>query len=381
MSKAKNGKKTHIKARETSADACICHFPRSIYGSLGAIARRKKVSPDVGRERCCRKIRRGRRRECSNAGPGQDSDPVRFLKSMSSDITKYDRTAVPAVLERAGANAMFAACQEFFKALLSNEHTKRAYVRVVRNFLAWCEIHNYELRRYYAGHSRRIYGAASGIGSHEKSGSGGNAAFFRCLGDAPCCCAEFLRLRPWTKHNVVDGKTAEISIAQAKTLFRSLDVDTVVGLRDRAVLGVLAYTGARIGAVANLRLTDYRDYGEHRMLRFYEKGGKEREIPVRHEFVLWGDEYLQVTGIADDDKAMPLFRAADRKRKILTINRYKAHSMRQMLKRRLSQAGLPHIFSPHSFRVTVVTDLLKQDVPLEDVQYLAGHSDQNDADL
>ena len=72
---------------------------------------------------------------------------------------------------------------------------------------------------------------------------------------------------------------------------------------------------------------------------------------------------------------MPLFRAAEKKRKCLTANGYKAHSVPQMLKRRLSQAGLPHIFSPHSFRVTVVTDLLKQDVPLEDVQYLAGHSD------
>jgi site-specific recombinase XerD len=48
--------------------------------------------------------------------------------------------------------------------------------------------------------------------------------------------------------------------------------------------------------------------------------------------------------------------------------------MRQMLKRRLVDSGLSHLFSPHSFRVTVVTDLLKQNVPLEDVQYLAGHS-------
>jgi hypothetical protein len=48
--------------------------------------------------------------------------------------------------------------------------------------------------------------------------------------------------------------------------------------------------------------------------------------------------------------------------------------MRQMMKRRLEDAGLPTLFSPHSFRVTVVTDLLNQNVPLEDVQYLAGHA-------
>ena len=51
-----------------------------------------------------------------------------------------------------------------------------------------------------------------------------------------------------------------------------------------------------------------------------------------------------------------------------------AHGVRRMLKRRLQDAGLPGIISPHSFRVMVVTDLLGQDVPMEDVQYLAGHT-------
>jgi integrase len=55
-------------------------------------------------------------------------------------------------------------------------------------------------------------------------------------------------------------------------------------------------------------------------------------------------------------------------------DQYENNSMRQMMKRRLEDAGLPELFSPHSFRVTVVTDLLNQNVPLEDVQYLAGHA-------
>lgn len=42
---------------------------------------------------------------------------------------------------------------------------------------------------------------------------------------------------------------------------------------------------------------------------------------------------------------------------------------------RLVDAGLPEHLSPHSFRVTTITDLLEQGVPLEDVQRLAGHSD------
>ena len=46
--------------------------------------------------------------------------------------------SVPAVLERAGANALFAA-DEFFAARISNPHIRHAYARVVRRFLAWCE--------------------------------------------------------------------------------------------------------------------------------------------------------------------------------------------------------------------------------------------------
>jgi len=93
-------------------------------------------------------------------------------------------------------------------------------------------------------------------------------------------------------------------------------------------------------------------------------------ILVHHDLDAWLREYLDAAG---EDGNMPLFRAADGKRKQLTAAGYRAHSMRQMMKRRLKDAGLPHLFSPHSFRVTVVTDLLNQNVPLEDVQCLAGH--------
>lgn len=49
--------------------------------------------------------------------------------------------------------------------------------------------------------------------------------------------------------------------------------------------------------------------------------------------------------------------------------------MCELVKRRLKDAGLPSRLSPHSFRVAAITDLLSQGVPLEDVQYLAGHSE------
>ena len=148
-----------------------------------------------------------------------------------------------------------------------------------------------------------------------------------------------------------------------------------MGLRDRALLGTLAYTGARIGAIARLRRGDLEDQGPQRVLRFREKeGGKQREIPVRHDLDRGLGEYLEAAGIEGDPKETPLFRSALGKQKKLSARPLSANSMGLMLKRRLKDAGLPPIFSPHSFRVLVVTDLLSQDVPLEDVQYLAGHA-------
>jgi integrase/recombinase XerD len=289
----------------------------------------------------------------------------------ASALTLPLPAAAAAVLHQT-PNAAFAA-DEFFRANLNNQHTRRAYARIAGCFLAWCGDHHLELRQITPGQAGEYIGRLQGSAPTKNQA----LAALRHLFDA-LVQRHAVALNPFAsvrgiKYSVSEGKTAELAIEQARGLFRSIDTGHVVGLRDRAVLGVLAYTGARIGAVAKLRIADYRNLGEHRVLRFREKGGKEREIPVRHDLALWLNEYLAAADIAEEAKG-PLFRAAQGKRRVLTAAAYRAHSMRQMMKRRLEDAGLPELFSPHSFRVTVVTDLLNQNVPLEDVQYLAGHA-------
>ncbi len=61
------------------------------------------------------------------------------------------------------------------------------------------------------------------------------------------------------------------------------------------------------------------------VLRFKEKGGKDREIPVRHDLTLWLNQYIAAAGVAEESKT-PLFRAADGKRKVLTISSYRSAS-------------------------------------------------------
>src|SRR4051794_11093914 len=177
------------------------------------------------------------------------------------------------------------------------------------------------------------------------------------------------------RYQVIEGKTPEITVVQARTLLRSLDATNVVGLRDRAVIAVMIYTAARVGAVAKLKLKNLQHDGSQWCLRFEEKGGKSREIPVRHDLERFLLEYLDSAGIKGEQKEAPLFRTAISRTKRLTAKAMTAVDACRMVKRRLRSAELPARLSPHSFRVTTITDLLEQGVPIDEVQYLAGHAD------
>jgi integrase len=61
-----------------------------------------------------------------------------------------------------------------------------------------------------------------------------------------------------------------------------------VGLRDRAVIGIMVYTFARVGAVVNMTVDDYYPEGKRWWLRLHEKGGK--EMPAHHKLEAYLDE-------------------------------------------------------------------------------------------
>ena len=148
-----------------------------------------------------------------------------------------------------------------------------------------------------------------------------------------------------------------------------------MGLRDRAVLAVLIYTAARVGAVAGLTVKSLKHEGFQYALPFSEKGGKSREIPVRHDLEGFILAYVDAAGIAGDAKDTPLFQASNGRTRKLSGKAMTSKRICELVKRRLKDAGLPERLSPHSFRVTAITDLLSQGIPLEDVQYLAGHAE------
>lgn len=288
-------------------------------------------------------------------------------------VVRRDPQDYPEVLRQAGPAALFAA-DEFFTAKLRNAHTRRAYKRPVMLFLEWCRDQQLDLRSVSPGDAARFIDSLSSV-SVQKLAIAALRQFFDVLVTRHAAMLNPFRSVRGPRRDTREGKTPEITVPQARQLLDSLDSARPVGLRDRAILGTLTYTGQRVGALARLRLQDLRDYGDRRSFTFREKRGKEREIPLRFDLDRWICEYMAAAVPAGDPKTAPLFRTVSPTTATgFTSRGVRPWTIRTLLKRRLRDAGLPEIITPHSFRVMVVTDLLSQGVPIEEVQYLAGHS-------
>ena len=84
------------------------------------------------------------------------------------------------------------------------------------------------------------------------------------------------------KYSAERGKTPVMTPDQARHLFDSIDTSTIVGLRDRALIGVMVYSFARVGAVVAMQVQDYYPDGKRWWFRLHEKGGKRHEVPAHH---------------------------------------------------------------------------------------------------
>ena len=281
---------------------------------------------------------------------------------------------LPALIANAGGAAAFA-WDEFFSGEIRNPHTRRAYTHAVRQFLAWASGQGVELHRITPGMVGQYIDQLDASLPTKKQHLAALRGFFDKLVLRHAVILNPVASVRGPRYSTGEGKTPDIAIDQARQLLRSIELSHVVGLRDRAIIAMLIYTAARIGAIASLKLKSLEHDGSQWLLKFIEKGGKAREIPVRHDLERYLLAYLEVAGLRDAPKDSPLFRSAIGKTRQLNAKAATAGDLGRMVKRRMKDAGLPARLSPHSFRVTTITDLLEHGVPLEDVQHLAGHAD------
>jgi site-specific recombinase XerC len=83
-------------------------------------------------------------------------------------------------------------------------------------------------------------------------------------------------------HSVRRGKTPVLDPVEARRLLDAIDVTTPAGLRDRALIGLMVYSFARIGAALAMRVEDVFVQNRRLWVRLHEKGGKRHGMPCHH---------------------------------------------------------------------------------------------------
>jgi len=262
---------------------------------------------------------------------------------------------------------------EFFTAHIRNRNTRAAYARAVRQFCDWCDLHKLSLPHLnpvliaaYIEEKEQFIARPS-VKQH--------LAAIRMLFDF-LVVGQIVPVNPAAsvrgpKYVVKKGKTPVLSVDEARQLLDSIEVDAIAGLRDRALIGAMVFSFARVGAVVAMNVEDYFSQGKRYWFRLHEKGGKRHDVPSHHKAEGYMDEYLLAAGLGDG-KTTPLFRTLDRHRH-LTQNRMDRREVLAMIKRRAMLAGLPANISCHTFRATGITTYMLNGGTLEKAQQIAAH--------
>jgi integrase/recombinase XerD len=207
------------------------------------------------------------------------------IPNLSDQESPVSARNAPVIVKKVGLAAEFA-WEEFFQGELANPYTRMNYIHTVKKFLASCEERNLQLIRVTPGDVGAYFQELPLAVPTKKIHPTAQRKFFDRLVNRYVIVVNPSATVRAERYSVVERKTREIKPDQVAKLLDSLNVSTTVGLCDRAVLAVLIYTAARVGAVAKLTLKSVEHDGTQYSLRFSEKGGKSREIPVRHDHLL-----------------------------------------------------------------------------------------------
>ena len=142
-------------------------------------------------------------------------------------------------------------------------------------------------------------------------------------------------------------------------------------LRDRAIISVMVYSFARVGAVVGMKVEDYYTEGRRAWFRLHEKGGKLHSVPAHHKAETYVDAYLEAAGIGSERKS-PLFRSIGIDRQ-LSPRPLNANDVLRMIKRYARLADLPETICCHTFRATGITAYLENGGTIEKAQAIAAH--------
>jgi site-specific recombinase XerD len=174
-------------------------------------------------------------------------------------------------------------------------------------------------------------------------------------------------------HVVKIGKTPVLEPEEARALIDSIDVTTHAGLRDRALIALMVYSFARIGAALGMKIEDVFTQNRRQWVRLREKGGKPHAMPCHHNLETYLTAYIDGANLAGYSKGA-LFCTIGRGTGLLTRTPLPQRNAHAMIRRRAAAAGIATKLGNHSFRATGITAYLKNGGTLEKAAQMANHA-------
>lgn len=175
-----------------------------------------------------------------------------------------------------------------------------------------------------------------------------------------------------------DGKTVGLAPEECRRLLDSPKPDTPVGIRDQALLAILAYSGCRVGELTRLKVGSYKMTSGHRILEIHGKGGKERRVPLHAEAVERLERWLDTAALRHDltgSLFRPLLSARGQGHHGFAIRPMTRRAVQYLIERYVMNLHLDPNVSVHSLRVTALTTARERGSDIIDLQDFAGHAD------
>ncbi len=264
---------------------------------------------------------------------------------------------------------------EFLTVSVRNPHTRRAYLRAVQRFSAWCATRSLAIHAVQGPHVA-LYIEELGRELSPVSVKQHLAALKHWFDSL--VLGHVLHINPahavrGPRYRQDVGKTPVLEREQAKALLDSISGSDVVSRRDRALIATMLFSFARVGALVAMKVRDYRNAGSvHATFVLHEKRGKFHPVPAHHLAAELVEAYIDAGRLWSALEA-PLWQRAARTGG-LSGEAISARGVLDVVKRRCAAIGLPPDICNHSFRATGIT--MHQDAggDIEAARQLAGHA-------
>ena len=303
------------------------------------------------------------------------------------------------------------AFDNFFKGKLRNPNTRRAYEHSAEAFLKFA-VSRYGITRLDGIRPPHISGwldamTADGLSAPTvKQRLAALVTLFDSLVAQQILHRNPALLVEGPSHVIHKGSTPVLSGEEMLQLLDAIEAATLIGKRDRAMIGTMAYSFARISAVTALKVGHVFHQKRRLWLRLTDKGGKRKDIPCHHHLETYLADWLDAAGHSEKPDA-PLFQtfASNGARKPHFGNDAEAETCQggegkkpkrirplsgnpmtqamtwEMLQRRSKQAGLTTHICNHTFRATGITAYLTNGGAIERAAIIAGHASINTTKL